>query len=173
MVRRTRPHADPHASDDHGGERRAAEAAALRILGGAAQSQESLRRRLLQRGFTAGAAAAAARAAVRSGYVDDAALAASIVQRRRGRRGTARIVAELLARGVEDAVVRAAVDDVSAEEGRAAALSEARRRLRGDLPTDWQSRRRELGRIAGALDRLGFSSDAIGSALAAISADAP
>jgi regulatory protein len=151
---------------------RAAETAALRILGGAAQSQESLRRRLVHRGFSAEAAASAAHSAVRAGYVDDAALAASIVQRRRGRRGTARIAAELRARGVDPDVARTAVGAVSVEEGRTAALNEARRRVRGELPCDWQARRRELGRIAGALNRLGFSADAVAFALGAIGADA-
>ncbi len=152
-------------------ERRAAEAAALRILGGAAQSQAALRRRLVQRGFSEQAADAATQEATRLGYVDDAALARSIVSRRRGRRGSLRIVSELRARGVEEEVARAALRGVPQEEERAAALEEARRRAAGGLPADRVARRRELGRIAGALSRLGYPSDAVAHAVRAIGAD--
>jgi regulatory protein len=152
-------------------ERRAAERAALRILGGAAQSQSSLRRRLAHRGFSEQAAQSATDAAMQAGYVDDAALAASIVSRRRDGRGAARIVAELRVRGIEDGVARAAVGAIPVEEERESAVREARRRLRGDLPAEWAARRRELARIGGALNRLGFGGDAISCALAALSAE--
>ncbi|HXA27438.1 MAG TPA: regulatory protein RecX [Candidatus Angelobacter sp.] len=154
-------------------ERRAAEQAALRILGGAAQSEAALRHRLERRGFSAEASSAAAASAVGAGYVDDGALARSIVERRRGRRGSVRIAAELRARGLGDEVVRSAVAGVSPEEQRESAVREARRRLRGGLPEDRVERRRVLGRIAGALSRLGFSGDAIAHALAQAGADAP
>jgi regulatory protein len=145
----------------------AAAAAALRILGGAAQSRASLRRRLVQRGFSDEDADSATDAATRAGYVDDAALAESIVARRRGRRGSVRIVAELRARGVENDVARAVVGRVPAEEEREAAVNEARRRVpAAGLSVDRVARRRELGRIAGALNRLGFPSAAIAHALA-------
>jgi regulatory protein len=149
---------------------RAAERAALRILGGAAQSEASLRRRLAHRGFSEQAAQSAADAAIHAGYVDDAALAASIVSRRRNGRGSARIVAELRARGIEDTVARAAVGAISVEEERESAVREARRRLRGELPAEWAARRRALGRIGGALSRLGFTADAVSHALAALGA---
>lgn len=151
---------------DERDERRAAETAALRILGGASQSQASLRRRLVQRGFSAEAADAATDDAVRAGYVDDAALAASIVARRRGRRGTARIVAEMRARGIDADVARAAAGEVPVEEERDAAVREAqRRRPAAGLPDDHTARRRELARIGGALSRQGFPSDAVAYAL--------
>ena len=151
-------------------ERRAAEAAALRILRGAAQSRASLQRRLRQRGFSADAADSATDAAVAAGYVDDAELAGAIVARRRGRRGTVGIVAELRARGVDAATARAAVGDVPVEEEREAAVREARRRL-GDtpLPDDRVQRRRELARLAGALSRRGFPADAVAHALHTLS----
>jgi len=155
-------------------ERRAAEQAALRILGGAAQSEAALRRRLERRGFSAEASHAAASAAVRLGYVDDAALAESIVGRRRTRRGSARIAAELRSRGLDDDTVHTALASVSPEEQREAALHEARRRLRGDLPADPAERRRLLGRVGAALSRQGFSGDVVAHALrAAASDDAP
>jgi SOS response regulatory protein OraA/RecX len=153
---------------------RAAEAAALRILGGAAQSEAALHRRLLRRGFSDEAASAATTAAVESGYVDDGALAASIVSRRRGRRGAARITAELRARGIAPDVARTATAGIPFEEQRAAALSEARRRLHGHtLPDAWPDRRRHLSRIAAALSRLGFPADAITHALATLAAESP
>jgi regulatory protein len=152
-------------------ERRAAEQAALRILGGAAQSESALRRRLERRGFSAEASQAAADSAVRLGYVDDGALARSIVDRRRGGRGSVRIAAELRARGVDDEVVREAVAGVSPEEQRESALREARRRLSRGLPPDPAERRRALGRVGGALSRLGFSYDVVAHALAVAGAD--
>jgi regulatory protein len=153
-------------------ERRAAEAAALRILRGAAQSERALLRRLRQRGFSEDAAAVAVSSAASLGYVDDAALASSIVARRRGRRGFAGIVAELHARGVDAEVARDAVSVVSVEEEREAATAEARRRLRGGLSADWEQRRRELSRLAGALSRRGFSGDAVAHALSALGDEA-
>jgi regulatory protein len=146
-------------------ERRAAEQAALRILGGAAQSEASLRHRLERRGFSAEAAGDASASAVRLGYVDDAALARSIVARRRDRRGTARIAAELRSRGVDATAVRDALADVTPDDQRAAALAEAHRRLRPGLPTDPTERRRALTRVAAALSRQGFPSDAVAHAL--------
>jgi len=126
----------------------------------------------VQRGFSTEAAGAATDAAVHAGYVDDAALAESIVARRRGRRGSVRIVAELRARGVEVEVARAAAGVVPVEEERDAAVREARRRLPATgLSDDRAARRRELGRIAGALARLGFPSDAIAHALGELGTD--
>lgn len=166
-----RPPLTTTTTDDD--ERRAAETAALRILRGAAQSQASLQRRLEHRGFSAEAAAAATGAAMHAGFVDDAALAESVVARRRGRRGTVRIVAELRARGVETDVARAAAAVVPVEEERDAAVREARRRLPASgLSDDWAVRRRQLARIAGALSRLGFPSDAVAHALAALGSSA-
>jgi regulatory protein len=159
-------HAEGASAPDPAEERRAAEQAALRILGGAAQSEAALRRRLERRGFSAEAAQAAAGSAVRLGYVDDGALARSIVERRRGRRGTVRIAAELRARGVDDEVVRSAVSAVSHDEQRESAVCEARRRLRDGLPADRAERRRVLGRVGGALSRLGFPGDVVAYALA-------
>jgi regulatory protein len=153
-------------------ERRAAEQAALRILGGAAQSEAALRRRLERRGFSAEAAHAAAASAVRLGYVDDGALARSIVERRRGRRGTVRIAAELRSRGVDDDQVRSAMAAVSPDEQRESAVREAQRRLRGGLPADPAERRRVLGRVGGALSRLGFPGGVVAHALARARADA-
>ncbi len=152
-------------------ERKAAEQAALRILGGAAQSEAALCRRLQRRGFSEEASRSAAASAVRAGYVDDGALAASIVERRRGKRGAIRIAAELRARGLEDDVAHAAMSGVSADEQRDSALREARRRLRAGLPDDRAERRRALGRVAGALSRLGFSGDVVAYALRTAGAD--
>ena len=154
-------------------ERRAAEAAALRILRGAAQSEASLRRRLERRGFSAEAAGAASASAVRLGYVDDAALARSIVSRRRERRGTAHIAAELRSRGVSDVALRDALAAVTPDDQRAAAAAEAHRRLRPGLPTDPTDRRRTLARVAAALTRQGFPSDAVAHALRTVSIDPP
>jgi regulatory protein len=146
-------------------ERKGAEQAALRILRGAAQSEAALSRRLQRRGFSEEASHAASAAAVRSGYVDDTALARSIVDRRRTRRGTARIAAELRARGLDTDTVAAALDSVSPEEQQESALREVRRRLRGGLPDSPADRRRLLAKIGAALSRLGFRGNVIAHAL--------
>jgi regulatory protein len=163
--------ADGASAPDPAQERRAAEQAALRILGGAAQSEAALRRRLERRGFSAEAAQAATDAVVQLGYVDDGALARSIVARRQGRRGSVRIAAELRARGVDDEVVRSAMAVVSPDDQRESAVREARRRLRDGLPTDRTERRRALGRVGGALSRLGFPGDVVAYALARAGVD--
>jgi regulatory protein len=166
-------HADADApAPDPIEERRAAEQAALRILVGAAQSESALRRRLERRGFSAEASRDAAASAVRLGYVDDGALAQSIVNRRRTRRGSFRIAAELRARGLDDDVVRSTLASVTPEEQRDSALREARRRLPHGLPTDPTERRRLLGRTGAALGRLGFTGDVVAHALHTAAADA-
>ncbi|HEV7677475.1 MAG TPA: RecX family transcriptional regulator [Candidatus Dormibacteraeota bacterium] len=154
-------------------ERKAAEQAALRILGGAAQSESALSRRLQRRGFSEEAASAASAAAVRSGYVNDTALARSIVDRRRTRRGTARIAAELRARGLDSDTVTAALDSVSPEEQQESAVREVRRRLRDGLPENPADRRRLLGKTGAALSRLGFRADVIAHALHTVAIEDP
>jgi regulatory protein len=167
---------DPRNDSSHGDdrtvaspddERRAAKQAALRILRGAAQSEASLSRRLQRRGFSDEASHAAAR----SGYIDDTALARSIVDRRRSRRGTARIAAELRARGLDGDVVTAALDSVSPDEQRESAVREALRRLPNGLPANPADRRRQLTKVGAALSRLGFQTDLIAHALHAATAN--
>ena len=89
--------------------------------------------------------------------VDDAEFARQWVQTRHTGRGLARraLAYELRQRGVEDGLVREAVEEVGPDDELAAARELVRRRLpsmRGDEPA------RRLRRLAGMLARKGYSS---------------
>jgi regulatory protein len=90
------------------------------------------------------------------GLIDDAAFAAAWVSSRHAGRGLGRraLGAELRRRGVDTAIVEAAVDEVSGEDEETAARALAHRRVRTmtGLPADTQMRR-----LVGMLARKGFS----------------
>jgi regulatory protein len=142
----------------------AAEDAALRILRGAGQAAASLQRKLERRGYTADASNEAVRRCVATGYVNDAAMAASVAARhRRAGHGRARVAADLKARGVAPEFITEALDGQTDTE-EAAAMAVAlqlweRTEARGSR--DQRSRMR----IAGALQRRGFSSSLIARVL--------
>jgi regulatory protein len=148
----------------------AAEAAALRILAGAGQSAAGLQRRLRNKGFAASAVEVALERCRARGYIDDGALAASVAARlQRSGHGSVRVAAELRARGVEHDAAAAALegigegdDDRALEVGRRLVQKEIRR---GD--EDGMRRR-----IAGALQRRGFSGGTIAGTLRRLSAEA-
>jgi regulatory protein len=142
----------------------AAEDAALRILRGAGQAAASLQRKLERRGYTADASNEAVRRCVATGYVNDAAMAASVAARhRRAGHGRARVAADLKAKGVAPELITEALDGQTDTE-EAAAMAVAlqlweRTEARGSR--DQRSRMR----IAGALQRRGFSSSLIARVL--------
>jgi len=142
----------------------AAEDAALRILRGAGQAAASLQRKLERRGYTADASNEAVRRCVATGYVNDAAMAASVAARhRRAGHGRARVAADLKARGVAPELITEALDGQTDTE-EAAAMAVAlqlweRTEARGSR--DQRSRMR----VAGALQRRGFSSSLIARVL--------
>lgn len=146
----------------------AALAAALRILGGASQSADALQRKLRQRGFANRAARAAVERCRELGYVDDAALARSLVGRHmRSGHGRARVVADLRRRGVSSDAAEEALGAVDEEDEAGAAASVAqklydREAARGAVDD------RARQRIAAALQRRGYSSSAILSALRSV-----
>jgi regulatory protein len=133
-----------------------AEACALRVLRGAGQSSASLQRKLERRGYTADAAAEAVRRCAAAGYVDDQALAASIAARhRRSGHGRARVAADLRSRGVAGEVIAGALDAQTDTE-EAAALAVARQLWNRAANVDAGDERARR-RVAGALQRRGFS----------------
>jgi regulatory protein len=142
----------------------AAEDAALRILRGAGQAAASLQRKLERRGYTADASNEAVRRCVATGYVNDAAMAESVAARhRRAGHGRARVAADLKAKGVAPELITEALDGQTDTE-EAAAMAVAlqlweRTEARGSR--DQRSRMR----IAGALQRRGFSSSLIARVL--------
>lgn len=141
--------AAPRDADD-------AEACALRVLRGAGQSSASLQRKLERRGYTADAAAEAVRRCAAAGYVDDEALAASIAARhRRSGHGRARVAADLRSRGVAGEVIAGALDAQTDTE-EAAALAVARQLWNRAANAETGDARARM-RVAGALQRRGFS----------------
>jgi regulatory protein len=141
----------------------AAESAALRILGGASQSARDLHRRLTRRGFSDTAATEAVQRCREAGYVDDAALAASVAGRHlRHGRGAARVVADLQRRGIDRDAVSAAVEHIAGDEESALRALAAQRLQRASTqPPDEAT----LRRIAGQLQRRGFSSAMVRAAI--------
>lgn len=144
----------------------AALAAALRILGGASQSTDALQRKLHQRGYSASAARSAVERCREYGYVDDSALAQSLVGRHvRAGHGRARVVAELRRRGVSPAAATQALDAVDGDDDELRVAAEVAQKLyereakRGDVDD------RARHRIAAALQRRGYASNVILSAL--------
>jgi regulatory protein len=142
--------------------------AALRILAGAAQSSNGLQRRLQQRGYSRRAARHAVERCRALGYVDDTALAHSLVGRhQRAGHGRARVIADLRRRGVSSSAAAKALDAVDEEDEARAAAAVAqklydREAKRGDV--DDAARRR----IAAALQRRGYASSVILSALRSV-----
>ncbi len=138
----------------------AAEDAALRILRGAGQSAAGLQRKLEQRGYTADAAIEAVRRCAAAGYVNDAVMAASVAARhRRAGHGRARVAADLRSKGVSTDLIAEALDGQSDTE-EAAALAVAQRLWERTGATDARDQRARM-RVAGALQRRGFSSSLV------------
>jgi len=146
----------------------AAEATALRVLRGAGQSSLSLQRKLQRRGYTAEAAAEAVRRCAAAGYIDDGALAASVAARhRRTGHGRAWIAADLRARGIDDVLIGEAIaDETDTEEATAMALA-GQLWTRAATPEGHDPRARM--RIAGQLQRRGFSPSTIARVTRALS----
>lgn len=116
----------------------AAHRVVIRALERSAAARRDLERRLVRRGHARHAVAAALDRAERSGLIDDAAFAQHYVQTRAPRgRGPARLVRDLLARGVaRELAERAVVEQWPEGPDPAAVASLARKRAGqlGDLP---------------------------------------
>jgi regulatory protein len=137
----------------------------LRALARRAFARADLARRLVKKGHPAAAVAVALDRLAARGLLDDLAFARSFAETRTARgRGPARIRRDLLAMGVGDAVVRAAVaeswssDDDVAE--RALALARSRAPRLAGLPRQAQRRR-----LLAFLTRRGFTGVAAGRAI--------
>jgi regulatory protein len=152
-VRELAPPALPDSAD-------AAEDAALRILRGAGQSAAGLQRKLERRGYAAEAAAEAVRRCAEAGYINDAAMAASVAARhRRAGHGRARVAADLKAKGVAAELITEALDSQTDTE-EAAAITVAQQ-LWARAGTSGVRDQRARMRVAGALQRRGFSSSLV------------
>jgi regulatory protein len=142
----------------------AAEDAALRILRGAGQSAAGLQRKLERRGYSAEAAADAVRRCADAGYVDDAAMAVSVAARhRRAGHGRARVAADLKAKGVAAELITEALEGQNDTE-EAAAMTVAQQ-LWARIGASGARDQRARMRVAGALQRRGFSSSLVARVL--------
>ncbi len=95
-----------------------------------------------------------------AGYINDAAMAASVAARhRRAGHGRARVAADLKAKGVASDLITEALDGQSDTE-EASALAVAQRLWERTGATDARDQRARM-RVAGALQRRGFSSSLV------------
>lgn len=160
-MRAISPPAEPESAD-------AAEDAALRILRGAGQSSASLQRKLERRGYSADAAVEAVRRCTALGYVDDASMAASVAARhRRAGHGRARVAADLRSKGMAPGLITEALAGQDGGE-EAAALAVAQQLWERAGASGTRDRRARM-RVAGALQRRGFSSSLVARVLRGLS----
>jgi regulatory protein len=129
---------------------------ALRLLDHQPRTRAELAQALARRGVPADAAAAVLDRFTEVGLIDDAAFAAAWVDSRHAGRGLGRraLSAELRRRGVDNEIVRDAVETVSADDEEAAARTLVERRLRSMSSLSPETR---LRRLVGMLARKGFS----------------
>ena len=142
--------ADPDADPES-----VARTIALRMLERQPRTRLELERAMGRRGVPADVATAVLDRFTEVGLVDDGAFAQAWVDSRHRGRGLAKraLSAELRRRGVDETVLREAVETVSEDDERAAARSLVQRKLRtmSALPRDVQTRR-----LVAMLGRKGF-----------------
>lgn len=149
----------------------AARTICLRLLTSRARTRAELAEALAQRDVPVAAATAVLDRLTTVGLIDDGAFAASFVQSRQAERGLAKreIARQLRAKGVDDELVRSAVDDIDPETERAAAVRLAERRLRSMNALDPLTKSR---RLAGLLARKGYPPSLAYSVVRSVLADA-
>jgi regulatory protein len=126
---------------------------ALRLLAQRRLTEAQLYAKLEREGFDDDAVAAAVASCKRDGLLDDALYAALYVETKRAPVGDARLVAELVKRGIDrDAARRRVASSAASEPERIGAAYERMRRAKPDL--SYQSAARKL-------ERLGFPASLI------------
>jgi len=144
--------ADPDADPES-----VARSIALRMLERQPRTRLELERAMARRGVPEDVAAAVLDRFTDVGLVDDQAFAEAWVESRHRGRGLAKraLSAELRRRGVDETVLRGAVETVTDDDERVAAAALVERKLRtmSSLPRDVQMRR-----LAAMLARKGFGS---------------
>lgn len=132
---------------------------ALRLLSMREHSRLELERKLSSHETREGELAEALDALTARGFISDARVADSLLHRRAAKLGASRVKAELQAKGLDDAVVREAVESLRATE-----LERARevwRRKFGQPPADAAERARQMRFLAAR----GFSGETIRKAI--------
>jgi regulatory protein len=130
-------------------------AQALRLLAQREHSRQELERKLLPHADTPEALSQALDALQARGFINDERVADSVLHRRASKLGTARVRAELQAKGLDAAVVQAAVETLRGTEvERAHAVWQ---RKFGEPPANPSERARQMRFLAAR----GFGADAI------------
>lgn len=132
---------------------------ALRLLSMREHSRLELERKLSSHETREGELAEALDALTARGFISDERVADSLLHRRAAKLGASRVKAELQAKGLDDAVVREAVESLRATE-----LERARevwRRKFGQPPADASERARQMRFLAAR----GFSGETIRKAI--------
>jgi regulatory protein len=159
--------ADPDADPES-----VARTVALRLLERQPRTRLELERAMARRDVPPDVAAAVLDRFTEVGLVDDEAFAQAWVDSRHRGRGLAKraLSAELRRRGVDESVLREAVETVSDDDERAAAAALVERKLRtmSNLSRDVQMRR-----LVGMLGRKGFGSGVAMSVVREALADLP
>jgi regulatory protein len=117
-----------------------------------------LEQRLGRLGYDAAVVATTLDRAQRLGYLDDQAYADSLVRRRGATRGSSLIARELRSKGIGEADVAHALEQVDPDAEEARALALARISLRQRPPQSGEELRRRVGAVLG---RRGFRSGTI------------
>ena len=151
---------EPPAQADAGQQRRPLNAPslkgrALRLLSMREHSRLELERKLQAHESTEGELAAALDDLQRRGFISDARVAESVVHRRAAKLGTARVKAELQAKGLDANVVRETVEALRDSE--AARAADVWRRKFGQAPADAAERARQMRFLAAR----GFSGEVV------------
>ena len=132
---------------------------ALKLLSMREHSRLELERKLREHDKVEGELAAALDALAARGFISDERVADSVLHRRAAKLGASRVKAELPAKGLDEAVVREAVEQLRGTE-----LERARevwRRKFGRSPADAAERARQMRFLASR----GFSGDAVRKAI--------
>lgn len=137
------------------------EAAAVRLLARREHSRAELNRKLAARGIEPGLIGEVLDALARRRLQSDERYAESLIASRIGRgQGPVRIRRELAERGVDPALVEAAIENAGADWPQLARKTRSRR-FGAEIPTDWNER----GRQARFLEYRGFTGEQIRFAL--------
>jgi regulatory protein len=147
----------------------AAWSAALRRLSRQPMPRAVLEQRLGRLGYTAAVLASTLDRAQRLGYLDDQAYADSLVRRRGANRGSSLIARELRSKGIGEADVAHALEQVDPDAEEARALALARTSLRQRPPQSSEELRRRVGAVLG---RRGYRSGTIIRVLQRLRTDA-
>jgi regulatory protein len=132
---------------------------ALRLLSQREHSRLELERKLRSHETREGELAEALDALAARGFISDERVADSVLHRRAAKLGARRVKAELQAKGLDEAVVREAVETLRATEVERA--REVWRRKFGQPPADAAERAKQMRFLAGR----GFSGAAIRQAI--------